>query len=305
MTFIRSFVAGEVSSDSLQPRRAAGMGAYGLFEDSEGWSGDDRGSQYARLCAWNAFALQSIADRLLDADSAADRATEGYVPRSTLRFARACYDQVPDWLGLARGFRSDPDPRISTGLPARLPLWLRDEPRRASELRGLGDGFEALQARTETKVNGLAGTDRASAELRHVCAQMQADADYAEEVGASGSGAVERGEARAHLLNALQSAFMLGQMLVLPTLVEVQRVEHDEEEDLPLPESPSWLQIGAGWVVFDASGARAGLVLRVCGERATGEFDGLDIAAGVDSVERHVRPDEIAEIRRGEIRLRT
>jgi hypothetical protein len=279
------------------------MGAYGLFEDSDGWTADDRGSQYFRLCAWNAFALQTIADRLLDADAAADPATEGYVPRSTLGFARACYDQVPDWLSLARSIRSDPDPRLANRLPSRLPRWEHDEPTRASELRGLQDAFEALQARTETKVNALSGTDRATAELRHLCAKMQADADYAEEVGIRGSGPVERGEARAHLLNALQNAFQLGQLLALPTLVEVERVERDHDAELPLSESPSWLQIGPGWAVLDAGGTRIGNVVRVRGDRSTGAFEGLDIAAGVDSAGRHVAPDEIAAIRRGEIQL--
>ena len=281
------------------------MGAYGLFEDSEGWTGDDRGTRYARLCAWNAFALQTIADHLLDADTAADPATVGYVPRSTLDFARACYDAVPDWLGLARGLRSDPDPRIANRLPARLPLWEHDEPTRTSELRGLRDGFDALQARTETAVNRLSGTDKATAELRHHCVQMQADVDYAEQIGMPGAGPVERGEARAHLLGALQRAFALGQLLALPTLVEVERVDEDAKDDLPLSESPSWLQIGTGWAVLDASGTRVGVVVRVRGERATGEFDGLDIAAGIDSAGRHVAPDEIAAIRRGEIQLRS
>jgi hypothetical protein len=279
------------------------MGAYGLFEDADEWTGDDRGSQYFRLCAWIAFALQTIADRLLDADTAADPATEGYVPRSTLAFAQACYDQVPDWLSLARDMRSDPDPRLANRLPARLPRWEHDEPTRASELRGLQDAFEVLQARTETKVNALTGSDRAAAELRHVCSKMQGDADYAEAVGMRGAGPIERGEARAHLLNALQGAFLLGQLLALPTLVEVERVERDDEEDLPLSESPSWLQIGPGWAVLDAGGTRIGNVVRVSGDRSTGAFEGLEIADGVDSAGRHVAPDEIAAIRRGEIRL--
>lgn len=292
-----------MSSDGLNARRAAGMGAYGLFEDADGWLGDDRGSQYFKLCAWNAFALQTIADRLLDADTETDPATVGYVPRATLAFARGCYDQVPDWLSLASGIRSDPDPRIANRLPARLPLWVHDEPTRAGELRGLEDAFETLQARTETKVNALSETDRASAELRHLCVQMQADADYAAQVGMRGAGPVERGEARAHLLNALQRAFVLGQLLAVPTLVEVERVAQDRGEDLPLSESPSWLQIGPGWVVLDANGARIGNVVRVCGDRSTGAFEGLDVAGSVESAGRHIAPGEIAAIRRGEIQL--
>jgi hypothetical protein len=294
-----------VSSQSLDARRSAGTAAYGLFEDAEAWIGEDRGSRYFRLCAWNAFALQTIADRLLDADTAADPATVGYVPRATLAFAQACLDEVPDWLSLAWGMRSDPDPRVANRLPARLPPWVHDEPTRPSELRGLQDAYETLQARTETKVIALPDADRVGAELRHLCAQMQADADYAAEVGLRGAGAVQRGEARSHLLRALQHAFTLGQLLALPTLVEIERVEHDHEEELPLSESPSWLQIGPGWAVVDAGGGRVGVVVRVRGDRSTGAFDGLEIADRIDSAGRHVSPDEIAAIRRGEIVLRS
>jgi hypothetical protein len=292
-----------VSSENLESRRAIGAAAYGLFEDAEAWLGNDRGSQYFRLCAWNAFALQTIADSLLDADTVADPATSGYVPRSTLGFARACLDEVPDWLSLARGMRTDPDPRIAARLPARLPHWVRDEPTRASEVRGLQDAYEVLRARTEMKVHALTGRDRASAECRHLCAEMQGDADYAAQVAMRGAGPVERGEARSHALRALQQAFTLGQILALPTLVELERVEHDHEEDLPPSETPSWLQIGPGWAVVDASGRLVGTVARICGDRSTGEFGGLDIAAGVQTPIRHVEPDEIGAIRRGEIQL--
>jgi hypothetical protein len=293
-----------VSSEGLESRRTAGRPAYGLFEDAEASLGDDRASQLFRLCAWNAFALQTIADRLLDADTAADPATAGYVPRSTLGFAGACLDAVPDWVGLARAIQSDPDPRISARLPARLPRWERDEPTRASELSGLQNAFEDLQARTETKVLALTEADAARAELRHVCAQMKSDAEQAAEFGARGAGPVERGLARSHLLYALQHAFTLGQLLAMPTLVEVERVAEDHADDLPLSASPSWLQIGPGWAVVEADGRLAGTVVRVRGDRATGEFEGLDIAAGVETAGRHVTPDEIAAIRRGEIQLR-
>jgi hypothetical protein len=293
-----------VSSESLESRRTVGRPAYGLFEEAEATVGGDRGTQLFRLCAWNAFALQTIADSLLDADTAADPATVGYVPRSTFGFAQACLNEVPDWLGLAHAIQSDPDPRISARLPARLPGWERDEPTRASELRGLQDAFEDLQARTETKVLGLTDADPARAELRHLCEQMKADAENAADLGVRGAGPVERGMARSHLLYALQHAFTLGQLLAVPTLVEVERVAEDHAEDLPLSSLPSWLQIGPGWAVVDAGGRLVGTVVRVRGDRATGAFEGLDISAGIETAGRQVAPEEIAAIRRGEIQLR-
>src|SRR6184192_3142821 len=141
LRWIRSSLHGEVSAAELQARRAAGTAAYALIEEAAAAEGADRGTRLFRLCAWNAFALQALADQLLDVDTADDPATAGYVPRSTLGFASACLDEVPHWIRQARVVQSDPTARIGGTLPARLPPWRHDEPTRQSELHGLRSGY--------------------------------------------------------------------------------------------------------------------------------------------------------------------
>jgi hypothetical protein len=291
--WLRSALQGEVSAGELEARRAAGTFAYSLAEEAE-----TAESPLFRVCAWNAFALQTIADKLIEADTAADPVTEGYVPRSTLRYMSACVDLVRHWIRQARIAESDPAARVAAALPARLPAWQRDEPTRPSELQGLRAAYEALQARVETAL-----TASSAPELRRVDAEMRSAADYAAAIWQRDAGPVERGEARVYLLEALQHAFTLGQLLALPTLAEIERVRQDHDDGLPLGRHASWLQIGPGWPVLDSEGETIGLVYRVCGDRATGRFAGVDVSHSVGSTGLHVPAEAIAEIEAGQIRL--
>ena len=102
LRWLRSALRGEVSTADLESRRRAGAIAYSLAQEAEGITETDRGARLFKLCAWNAFALQTIADTLIDCDAQDDPATAGYVPRSTLLYATACVDQVPRWISCAR-----------------------------------------------------------------------------------------------------------------------------------------------------------------------------------------------------------
>ena len=124
------------------------------MEEASAPAGDDRGARLFRVCAWNAFAFQTIAEKLIEADAAEDPGTAGYVPRATLRFASACLDRVPDWIRLARVVQSDPTARVR-GLPATLPEWLTDESTRITELHGLRAAFDALEVRVEGALASL------------------------------------------------------------------------------------------------------------------------------------------------------
>jgi hypothetical protein len=291
--WLRSALHGEVSAGELEARRAAGTVAYSLAEEAE-----RGGEPLFRLCAWNAFALQTIADKLLEADSAADPATEGYVPRSTALYMGECLDLVQHWIRFARVAQSDPAARAPTALPARLPPWEHDEPTRRSELDGLRAAYEALQARVDTAL-----TAESPAELRRISAEMRSAADYAVAIWFANAGPIERGEIRTYLLEALQHAFTLGQLLAMPTLAELERVRRDRLAGLPLGPRASWLQIGPGWPVLDSAGEAVGLVYRVGGDRATGRFEGVDVSRSVGSGGLHVPAEVIEQIEAGQIRL--
>jgi hypothetical protein len=305
---LRAAFRGEVSAVELDARRRAGAAAYSLIEETGSAAGDDRGSRLFRLCAWNAFALQTIADTLIDVDSRDDPGTAGYVPRSTLQYANACLDEVASWIRCARVVQSDPAARLPGRFPSSLPAWHHDEPTTRIELHALRTAYEALEPRVESELEAFgrsagAGRGRELAQLRRVLAEMASAAEYAAALLRPDSGPVDRGEARSLLLDALQHAFLLGQLLAVPTLVEVTRVRQDRADELPLSADASWLQIGPGWPVLDCDGVSIGRVGRVHGDRATGEFGGLEVDVGIGSSDLDVQPGAVARIGAGEITL--
>jgi hypothetical protein len=281
LRWLRSALRGEVSTADLESRRRAGAIAYSLAEEADALEGTDRGAQLFRLCAWNAYALQTIADTLIDCDAEDDPATAGYVPRSTLRYATACVDQVPTWIRCARVVRGDPDARLAAPLPASLPPWRYDEPTTRGELHGLRTAYEALQPRVETGLQAARVEPARLAQMRRML------------------GDVDRGEVRARLLQALRHAFELGQALAVPTLTDVMRSHGDE----PIARTLSWLDVDTNCVILDCAGERVGFVLRVRGDRATGELRGIDVNVGTGRPDLFVPSAAVAAIRPGEVVL--
>jgi hypothetical protein len=178
---LRSFVRGEVSAAEVDRRRRAGRSAYSLAEEAAAATGDDRGARLFRLCAWNAFALQTIADTMLDVDSGDDPGTAGYISRSTLSYVSDCLDRVPAWLRAARIVESDPSADINA--PGALPRWRLSEPTTRTELHALRSAYEALQPRIASDVEALAATsdpaDESLPRLRRLLAEMTSAVEYA------------------------------------------------------------------------------------------------------------------------------
>lgn len=288
---LRSSLRGELSASDLEPRRNAGAAAYALAEEATAASGDDRGTRLFRVCAWNAFALQTITDTLLDADTAYDPATAGYVPRSTLNFVSECLDLVPQWIRLAQVARADPSWR-APGLPEQLPKWIHDEPTTLGELHGIRVAYEALQPRVESDLLALEPSAPPQlGQLRRLQAEMTNAAELAQASWSPHADAGTRGEIRWRLLEALGRAFMLGQLIAMPTLCELQR------------EDDSWLHIFRGWPVLDCDGASVGPVNRVLGDRGTGAFEGIEIDTGIGARPLVVPADVVAAIGLGEVKL--
>lgn len=299
---------GEVSTAELEARRRAGAIAYSLAEEADAVEGGDRSAQLFRLCAWNAFAFQTIVDTLIESDARTDPATAGFVPRSTLRFAEPCIDRVPRWISYARMAQGDPDMRLAERLPAALPEWAHDEPTTGGELVGLQAAYEALQPRVETSLQALAARGSADpqalAHMRRMLAEMTSAAEYAAALLRPGLGAVDRGEVRWRLLDALGRAVALGQVLAMPSLLEVVRAESRRAGDEPVTAGLSWLEVEPGWLVLDRDGTRVGKVGRLRGDRFTGELQNIEVTISSDRPNVLVAPQEIASIALGEIVLR-
>jgi hypothetical protein len=305
LTWIRSSLRGEVSTGELTARRGAGTAAYSLAEEAAAASGDDRGTCLFRACAWNAFALQTIAEMMVDVDAEDDPGTAGYVPQSSLWFASACLDRVPDWIRLARMVQGDPEAGVR-GLPEKLPKWRSDEPTRQTELHALRSAYEALEARVESDFHTLVAEapagSRVVAQARRLRAEMQTAADYAAALAPRHAGDVDRGEARWRLLSALESAFTLGQLLAVPTLADLA-LARKSDAGATITRDASWLRVGYGWPVTDADGLIVGRVQRVLGDRDIGLFEGLEVAAHVDAPVMRIPASWIAQISGGEVRL--
>jgi hypothetical protein len=299
---------GEVSAAPLEARRRAGSIAYSLAEEADATEGTDRGAQLFRLCAWNAYAFQTLVDTMIDCDARADPATAGYVARSTLRFVDPCVDQVPQWIRYARMAQGDPNLHLDNRLPASLPEWLHDEPTTGTELVGLRTAYEALQPRVETSLQALAASGSADpgtlAQLRRMLAEMTSAAEYAVALLRPDLGPVDRGEVRWRLLDALGQAIDLGQVLAMPSLLDVVSTQRRRRGDVPFDDGRTWLEIDPGWVVFDRERRKVGTVGSVRGDRITGELDGIDVATAADRPDVVVTPNEIATIGTGEIVLR-
>ncbi|MFL5912997.1 MAG: PRC-barrel domain-containing protein [Gaiellaceae bacterium] len=307
LRWLRSTLRGEVSTADLESRRRVGAIAYSLAEEADGITETDRGAQLFKLCAWNAFALQTIADTLIDCDAQDDPATAGYVPRSTLRYATACIEQVPRWISCARIVRDDPEARLAASLPASLPPWVFDESTTPGELHGLRTAYEALQPRVETGLQALAAAQAVDAsrlgQMRRLLAEMRSSVEYAEAIMRPNLGPVDRGEVRARLLKALRNAFELGQVLVVPTLTDVVQAHSPERDGPSIAATLSWLDLDTNCLVIDCAGKRVGFVQRVRGDRATGELHGIEVGVGTGNADLFVPPSAVAAIRPGEVVL--
>jgi hypothetical protein len=292
---------GELSERPLEGLRQAAASAYGLAEEAERLredAGPDpwqraRGVRLFSLCAWNAFALQSIGDHLLDSDAEAE---------PTFAFAQECYERAMTWVRHAECARADADYRVSTPLPAALPPWEQSETEDV-HLKGLFAAYEALAPRAEYDLGPLqrlVTREHAGevAEMNRVAAQMRASVDFARRLGAHASSGEQRREVRDHLLQALGCAYVLGQLVVMPSLTRRLEVARDPSDRAPL----SSIRIGAA--VVDAHGSPIGTVARVEGEPELGVVSGLVISVGVFCADRRVRIDDIDSVRPGVVRLR-
>lgn len=226
---------GEIPATELEAYQRAGAEVYDLIEDLEGdradwalqefdaWSVPEA-TQVALLCGWNAFALQLLGDRLLDADYESEPSTVGFVPPVTAEQALAFYGQVAAWLSRARQARASSSFRLDVDVPAALPRWSEAEPCPLPHLAAMRSALDQLRRHTSAASAGFhldpddGERRRAHDRIQEVLADAEAAASYADRLWAPDVPATvhEAIEAQARL--AVERFYEAGQFLAMPRL---------------------------------------------------------------------------------------
>lgn len=231
---------GEIPADVVEAYRRAGAEVYALLDDLEtlrleataagldAWS-IEPATQAALLCGWNAFALQLVADQLLDADYEANPATVGYLPAVTSEQALAFYGQVPGWLERARRAQSNPGFSLDLAVPAPLPPWAAAEPCPRVHLAAMRAATAQLRRHATAGMAGFHAalddeTRRATHDAVHeVLAEAEASANYAERLWAPEIPAAIHEDIERHSKHAVERFYLLGQLVAMPALAGMQR----------------------------------------------------------------------------------
>lgn len=227
---------GEVSAELLEAYRRAGRAIHPQLDAAEKrrfdlrlagrtpWSAAPHES-LELLCTWNAFALQTLGDRMLDADYAHQPATAYFVPRVTFDQVQAYYGQVEGWLARARQAAHDPGYRVDVALPASLPSWSPVEPCPRAHLEGMMAAVEAMRLHAEAALHAFenAGTppERQGdlGRLRALAAQAASKADYVRGLYAPNASQALHERVEEHAKTAVELYYRLGQLLSMPSLL--------------------------------------------------------------------------------------
>lgn len=235
LTRVRATLRGEVLADTLEAYRRAGTTVVDVFLEAEQrrsalsaegtdlWSAPP-GTQALLLCTWNAFALQTLGDALLDADYAADPKTVGYVPPVTAEQALAFYAEVEPWLARARQAQDDDGFRLDVHVPAQLPPWAETEPCPREHLLAMLAAMATLSEHAELAVADAqrsAGTEHAEdvRRLREALTGAVTAADYAQALLTERASPQLHERIEEHVEPALEAAHRVGQLAATPRLI--------------------------------------------------------------------------------------
>ncbi|MDZ4878062.1 MAG: hypothetical protein CLLPBCKN_007497 [Chroococcidiopsis cubana SAG 39.79] len=232
-----ALVQGEVAADTLEAYRRAGQAVYDLLQQVEErrlalkiqslnpWTVDPA-TQTQFLCAWNAFVLQTLGDRFLEADYGANPATAGYVPPITAKQALAFYTQVGSWLKRAYQAGTNPDYRLDVSLPANLPAWGENESCPNTHLDGTIAATRLLRTHAESAIavfesEALPADKQAVVNQFHqLLASATSEAEYAEQLWAPNLPQEVHEQVEQHAKSALEQYYHLGQILAMPQLLD-------------------------------------------------------------------------------------
>lgn len=265
MSLLRKLAAisrGYVSLETLEAHRRAGAGVYQAWASLEHLHPDPWAllpqAQLYRLCVWNAFALQSLADAMLEADERLDPSSLGFVPPQTYALLVKFYQGSAEWLAVAQQTQHYPHYRPQGELPANLPAWEGATRYPRIFLEALLEAAEALRLHVEAVwadfVQHPVPQNQAPVlkRLRQKRAQAETKLAYARRLLGHASPPSVRQSVIQHIRLAVGGYFRLGQLLAMPSLLDegkepttqdVSRVEIRERlllPDLPAPSDDPW-----------------------------------------------------------------
>lgn len=254
MTRLAAAIQGEVAATTIEAYRRAGSIAYQDMTDADelrtslGESGDGlwgaTPAQASRLlCAWIAFALQTLGDELVEADYRADPRTVGYLPPVTAEQAVAFLGEVEHWATRTRRAASDStyDVTAEIALPVPLPAWSEVEPCPQAHLSAMLATARAMRGRAEAAMADLVrtpppdGKRDAAERLRGMAAEADTVTSFGEALWSPDATAEVHERVENSLRRGIDAYYRLGQFLAMPALLDRPEVTAVPVSGHPLP----------------------------------------------------------------------
>lgn len=237
---VRAFTCGERDAQTLYAYRQAGTQIHPLLDAAERRRFDltlsgtspfavKRHMGLELACAWNAFALQTLGDKMLEADEAADPGTAGFVPPVTFDQVQGYYEQVQRWLGFASQAAYDPQFDLPpTTLPATLPGWSPVEPCPRPHLDAMIAALGALRLHAEAAMHTLEqATPEADvpvlARLRGQFAGALSKANYVVSMYRPDASLELHEQIEEKAKTAIEDLYRVGQLISYPALMQGRR----------------------------------------------------------------------------------
>ncbi|WP_378210259.1 hypothetical protein [Actinoallomurus acaciae] len=229
----------EVPARTLESIQRAGVGVYRALDDADAVRQDlaaqgvsawrmPAAAAAQQLYAWNAYVLQTLGDKMIDADYRADSRTAGYLPKVTAEQVWAFFGQVERWLSLSRQAAANPGYRVQDPgyLPADLPGWVEIEPCPAAHLEAMIAACAAVREHAEVALGTFEitaapdGRHTEIARLRQLAAEAGTSSDYAMQAFDPAAGRRLHEVVEERLRRALEIYYHLGQLIAMPSLLK-------------------------------------------------------------------------------------
>lgn len=250
-------MTGEVSADTLEAYRRASLAVYDALEhlqshrDGAKANGHNAWTMPAStkaemLCTWNAFVLQTLGDRILEADYANDPSTRGFVPAVTSDQIPRFYLQVEGWLNRASQAHNNASYKLDVAVPAEMPAWSEVEPCPNAHLFGMLEAMRAVRDHTEAALIFLNDSPPQGAEqeksrdlIRQLHGSATTTARYADDMMSGNPSRDIHERVEEHVKDAIEGFYLLGQLLAMPELAsKVMLPALAPPSPLPAPRTP-------------------------------------------------------------------